>query len=371
MTRFIHDRFAKEYLEELLSPIGTVNIGRDVTSEVREIDVYFTPTTLTPKYLETLGVLGRMASATAIFEPFRNPVSFSEICSCLGKLLDVRGELERQARRENTRYDDAQLPKLWILTPTASEALLSGFHATPDAESWPQGIYFLGEHLKSAIVVIHQLPETPETLWLRILGKGKVQQRAIAQLSALATDDPLRMIALELLYRLQSHLVVETKPEFEPEERELIMAIAPLFQEQLEAAQKQGIEQGIEQGLEQGLEQGRQTQQRLILENFLQVRFGEINSKMTAFLSPISKFTAAEFTVLLLAISMLTVDEAGRQQAVKLLAENVLRMRQNELGDLLPTALTNLLALPVDELTLFVEQLPQLSADELRARLAR
>ena len=41
MTRFIHDRFAKEYLEELLSP-GTVNVGRDVTSEVREFDVYFT-----------------------------------------------------------------------------------------------------------------------------------------------------------------------------------------------------------------------------------------------------------------------------------------------------------------------------------------
>jgi hypothetical protein len=42
MTPFIHDRFAKEYLEELLSPIGTVNVGQDVTSEVREIDVYFT-----------------------------------------------------------------------------------------------------------------------------------------------------------------------------------------------------------------------------------------------------------------------------------------------------------------------------------------
>jgi len=41
MTRFIHDLFAKEFLEELLSPLGTVNIGRDVTSEVREIDVYF------------------------------------------------------------------------------------------------------------------------------------------------------------------------------------------------------------------------------------------------------------------------------------------------------------------------------------------
>ena len=127
MTRFIHDRFAKEFLEELLSPIGTVNIGRDVTSEVREIDVYFTPGTAIPEYSETLGLLGKMASTTAIFEPFRNPANVSEICSCLGKLLDVRGDLERQSRRENTRYDDAQLPKLWILMPTASKALVSNW----------------------------------------------------------------------------------------------------------------------------------------------------------------------------------------------------------------------------------------------------
>jgi hypothetical protein len=56
-----------------------------------------------------------------------------------------------------------------------------------------------------------------------------VQQRAIVELSALATDDPLRMTALELLYRLQSNLVTDTPQELEPEERELIMAITPLF----------------------------------------------------------------------------------------------------------------------------------------------
>ncbi len=315
-----------------------------------------------------------MAETTAIFEPFRNPVTVGEVISCMSKLWDLRGELERQARRENTRYDDAKLPTLWILTPTASKAMLEGFGAIPKPEHWMEGIYFLPRHLKSAIVVIHQLPETPETMWLRILGKGKVQQRAIGELSSLATDDPLRIIALELLYQLQSNLVTDTQQELQPEERELIMAIPSLFREQLEAAQQQGIERGIEQGIEQGiergLEQGRQAQQRLILENFLQVRLGEINSKMTAFLSPISKLPAAEFTVLLLAISMLTVDEAGKQQAVRLLAENVLRIRQNELGDILPTALTNLLAMPVEQLTLFVEQLPQLSADELRTRLA-
>ncbi|MEG4407848.1 flagellar assembly protein H [Microcoleus sp. MON2_D5] len=260
MTRFIHDLFAKEYLEELLSPLGTVNIGRDVTSEVREIDVYFTPRTAIPEYSETLGLLGKMANTTAIFEPFRNPANVSEICSCLGKLLDVRGEVERKFRRENTRYDDAQLPKLWILMPTASKALVDSFNAIPDTENWMQGIYFLGESLRTAIVAIHQLPETPETLWLRILGKGGVQQRAISQLSALAADDPLRIIALELLYRLQSNLVTDAPQELEPEERELIMAIAPLFQQQIQAAEQQAREEG----LERGLEQGRQEQQRLI-----------------------------------------------------------------------------------------------------------
>ena len=363
MTRFIHDRFAKEYLEELLSPMGTVNVGRDVTSEVREIDVYFTPTNAIPEYSETLGLLGKMANTTAIFEPFRNPANVSEICSCLGKLLDVRGELERKFRRENTRYDDGQLPKLWILMPTASKALVDGFNAIPDTENWMQGIYFFGESLRTAIVAIHQLPETPETLWLRILGKGGVQQRAISQLSALAADDPLRIIALELLYRLQSSLVTDAPQELEPEERELIMTIAPLFQQEIQAARQQAREEG--------LEQGRQEQQRLILENFLQVRFGELSPKMTVFLSPISKLQAAEFTVLLLAISMLTVDETGREAAVKLLAESVLQMRSPELGDLLPAAVTNLLALPVAELTLFVEQLPQLSAEGLRERLGK
>ena len=56
---------------------------------------------------------------------------------------------------------------------------------------------------------------------------------------------------------------------------------------------------------------------------------------------------------------------------MKLLAESVLKMISTELGDLLPIAVTNLLGLSVAELALFVEQLPQLSADELRERLGK
>ncbi|NET55988.1 MAG: hypothetical protein F6K47_07400, partial [Symploca sp. SIO2E6] len=39
MTRFAHDQFAKEYLEELLAPLGEVKAPRRVAGEVREIDV--------------------------------------------------------------------------------------------------------------------------------------------------------------------------------------------------------------------------------------------------------------------------------------------------------------------------------------------
>ncbi|MFB2979900.1 flagellar assembly protein H, partial [Microseira sp. BLCC-F43] len=338
----------------------------------------FTPSSAASDYVENLGLLGKMATTAALFEPFRNPVTVSEVRSCLSKLLDVTAELERRARRENIRCEEAELPKLWILTPTASETLLNGFNAVPDQQNWPRGIYFLGEYLRTAVVVIHQLPETEETLWLRILGRGRVQERAIAQLSALSVDHPVRAIALELLYRLQSNLATNQEQQLEAEDRELVMAIAPLFQQQLEAAEQRGVQQGIERGIQQGIQQGiergiqrgREEGQRSILENFLRVRFGELDALLAVFLAPVSALPANEFTLLLLQFSALTGDEEGIEQARRLLAENVLRMRFSQLDERIPALVTNLLSLSPEELALLWQQLPQLSDDELLARLS-
>jgi len=43
VTRLIHDQFAKEYLRELLSPLGIVETSKEVRPEVRQIDLLFTP----------------------------------------------------------------------------------------------------------------------------------------------------------------------------------------------------------------------------------------------------------------------------------------------------------------------------------------
>ncbi|WP_313926651.1 hypothetical protein [Anabaena sp. FACHB-1237] len=49
MTRQPHDQFAKEYLEELLKCLGMVEIDKNVKSQVREIDIWFSPGTPTEK----------------------------------------------------------------------------------------------------------------------------------------------------------------------------------------------------------------------------------------------------------------------------------------------------------------------------------
>jgi hypothetical protein len=55
-----------------------------------------------------------------------------------------------------------------------------------------------------------------------MLGKGRVQQRAINELMALPVENPLRASSLGLLYNLQAHLAASQQAEVNEEDRELI-----------------------------------------------------------------------------------------------------------------------------------------------------
>ena len=172
------------------------------------------------------------------------------------------------------------MPKLWILTPTASDAILSGFGAKVDA-NWLPGMYFFPDYLRTAIVVIHQLPRTPETLWLRMLGKGKVQSQAIDELESLPTEHQFRSNALLLLSNLRSNL--EVSAEIEAEDRELVMRLSPILSQQLESATQQG--------------------QRQVVENLFKVRFGGLDEELSAIISHLLLLPPEEFTPLLLQLS--------------------------------------------------------------------
>ncbi|MCZ8126972.1 MAG: flagellar assembly protein H [Microcystis sp. LE19-114.1B] len=290
MTRFIHDQFAKDYLEELLSSLGEVKSARVVRGEVREIDVWFSPQILDNNPRELLGLLGKMAINPCLFEPFRNPVTATEIRTCLLKLLEVEGEINRRANRQKTNVNDGEIPRLWILTPTASSQLLEGFGSKLDEENWGEGIYFLAPSLRTAITVIHQLPPTEATLWLRILGRGKVQARAIDELESLPENHPFRVNALELLLNLRTSLTNDQ--ELEQEDRELIMRLSPLYTSRL----REELDAGRQQGLQQGLQQG----ERLVVENLLKARFGSLDPDLSVIIDRILLLPVEEFTPLIL-----------------------------------------------------------------------
>ncbi|MEG3439118.1 hypothetical protein V0288_18475 [Pannus brasiliensis CCIBt3594] len=182
MTRQPHDRFAKNYLEELLSPLGTVEISKEVADATRQIDIFFSPNPNLGEISDELGILGRIASSSALLEPYRNPPTRSETRDCILKLFTVFAGTRRQARRENTTWNEEDLPRLWILAPSTTVALLESFGARLEVERWCEGIYFFPVAYRTAIVAIDRLPVLPETLWLRLLGRGATQIQAVREL---------------------------------------------------------------------------------------------------------------------------------------------------------------------------------------------
>ena len=97
MTRFLWDKFSKDYLETFLASCGDVKTSLDVMAETQEIDVYFRPTS--PEMPPELGLLGKLAQTPCLLEPYRNPVTIEGILACLSKLLTLREQLQREGSK--------------------------------------------------------------------------------------------------------------------------------------------------------------------------------------------------------------------------------------------------------------------------------
>jgi Domain of unknown function (DUF4351) len=242
MTRFPHDEFAKGFLESLLSPFGEVQTSFKISSEVREVDVYFQPdSSIQP--IPELGLLGKIAQTNFVLEPFRNPPTIFQIRACMGKLFDLHANLIREAKRaKQPEPNNADLPMLWILAPTLSQPILAEYTATLTTEFAPTGVYLLSPGCKTGIIVIHQLPKSPATLWFRLLGKERVQSNAIAEVVALEPNHPCRQNALSWLGNLR--VILEAREIREPEEEELMMQLSPLYLEKIQAAELLGEQRG-------------------------------------------------------------------------------------------------------------------------------
>jgi hypothetical protein len=178
MPRTMHDSFAKEWMEGLLTDFGEVVIEKQIAGEVRKIDLYFCPNPAAIDELKKMGLLGRMLSKLALLEAYRNAVPEWEVRNSREKVFQVEAELSREAARNEKKLRKSDRPFMWVLTPTFSVTLQKKLRGQ-EKRAWGKGIYFLAQSDRTAVIAIHQLPKTIDTLFLRLLGRGRVQAEAI------------------------------------------------------------------------------------------------------------------------------------------------------------------------------------------------
>ncbi len=251
MSQFPHDRFNKNLFELRLAPFGEISIQKPLDPETTFVDIYFIPRLAIPPE-PSLSLLSQCIGEQAVaFEPYRNPVTIAEIQDCIIKSLQIQ--------KENCPEPEPQAslkPRMWIITPTLAKPKLAKCGAIEASGTYIAGIYLLPEALQTGIIIVHQLPVIPETLWFRLMGKGAVQQAAMAEVAALPNGHPERDNTLNLLVSYRMELAAKQNPELE--EQELVMQLSPLYLEQLEASHQAGLAEGEQRGEQRGELKGRQ-----------------------------------------------------------------------------------------------------------------
>jgi hypothetical protein len=279
-----------------LTPLGNVEKSLEVLGEARLVDIWFVPFSEPATDADTLGLLGKLVATPCLLEPFRNQPTLTEVRNCLLKLFLVQADFQRRARRgdvsetypQEGRIPEAELPQLWILASSASDTLLTSFGANSRTD-WEQGVFFLAESFRTAIIAINRLPQTPDTLWLRLLGREVIQRQAIREVLALPLDHPQRETALRLLANWRIN--IEASGEIDEDDRELIMALSQAYLEWEQETRNQGVQEGIQQG------------QRLVIENLLRVRFGNVDESLATIIPTLLELPVEEYTGLLLQLS--------------------------------------------------------------------
>jgi hypothetical protein len=284
MSKNPFDQFAKQFFEIFLTPLGEVRTNFEVPGEPKFIDIWFTPSHPPGVITDDLGILAKITTLPCLLEPFRNQPSYSEVRSCLSKLFHVIDDFQRQAKRDEKTVSEDELPQLWIITPSASDDLLSTFGAFP-REDWLTGIYFVPTGLRTAIIAINKLPRTPETLWLRILGKGMIQKQAIDEVIRFDAEEPRRSTILKLLATWK--ISMEVSNLVEQEDRELMMTLSQAYLEWEQKTKRLGAEEG----------------QHQVVENLLKARFGELDEQLAAIIEPMLQLPPQEYAGLLLQLS--------------------------------------------------------------------
>lgn len=271
------DQFNKRLFQELLSPFGQVIPNLAVLGSERTIDIFFAPHPGAIPNEDELGKLAKMVTNPALLEPYRSALTNRDLETCVIKLFTLTAELPQ----DYPQIPIETPPHLWILAAEVSDRLLQDFKAELDP-TLGDGFYLCGKGWRTTIVALDELPNTPETLWLRLMSKGRIQDDAIEELILLRDTDPKRTNALNLLTSWR--ISIEITGQITTEEERTLMALSQAYLEW----EKQTVRQGREQ------------ERRSAIESLMKLRYGTIDDSLRAIIPQLLNLSSPDYMALLL-----------------------------------------------------------------------
>ena len=218
--RTIFDRFAKDLVGSALAPGCQVVPEREISGDPQRIDLWCEPDPARIFELERHGILRRfVAEGACAFEFFHQPPSLLELMRSLRKILTLR---------QSSGGPEAQRAPLWIIAggrPAQVFAELPSLRADP---SWFEGVYATDPGLGLYLIVTSEIPNTPDTLILRLLGAGRTLRQAFHEVRSTRADDPVRRVAIPFMITL--HRTAKEHPLDERELQELAMETQDLYE---------------------------------------------------------------------------------------------------------------------------------------------
>ena len=305
-----YDQFAKSLLDTLLRPVGTVRSQHEVRSAAQAVDMWFEPAPERAAERARLGPLARISEEACMLEPFHQPPGLAAVRACIRKQYNLAHWQEREARaaRDSTAAEGSQestaarekekeqgttevpFPRLWIISAGRPETVLARYEmrrmdgdsnegsdgdSDGDGDGWLPGFWQAADGHALHVVVLRDLPETLDTLLLRLLGAGTTHRNAVIELAALPDDSWQRQLAMPLMVAFRFQVPPGLYDDSE-DDMQYTEALERLYAEWEQRVKDQGREQGLKA-------------LRNSIINLYQARFGSMPEDLRAALTRIMK----------------------------------------------------------------------------------
>ncbi len=278
MAQYQDDDFSKAYTTALYRTKGIVQTNVQVKGDENlEIDLLFVSNLDNSAWeKEDLGVFDRLMTVhpTIAVEHYSGYLRPDHILRCISRMdFYVAGE-KKEAKKRGERLPDQQKPFTWMIATACSETILRSFWARPDRSFGP-GIYRIAPGFRVGIVVVRELPETFESMWLRGLGKDQILTNAFAQIRGLPETKRERNDIVEVCIKHFKYLIEKSTTGLSEEEdnfMKTMQEIDTIYQAEMGRIRSAGQEEGREEGREEA--------DRANVEGMLIARFGAIDPEL-------------------------------------------------------------------------------------------